>query len=244
MSARDQIMDLASRISAGLAPEWCDEMRQHMDTYRAEGLAKAIGRLRAIPVTCTALTGPVWYGDGWNSAITQLEEIADYQTPDDEAYPGELERLRALALAVRVVVRNRRERSVEEQQAEVQRVMDAHLALEKDATKNTAPDFFQPEHSYTHRDGSTFRCVAVTTHPDGGERVAIGWHTDTAGWTFIDFRNINHWNHEYDGVQPPTGAGETPASQHYDKVPDPADGCHWCACGNRWPCQDATAVTA
>jgi hypothetical protein len=34
-----------------------------------------------------------------------------------------------------------------------------------------------------------------------------------------------------------------PASQHFDKVPDPLDGCHWCACGNRWPCKHA-AVTA
>ncbi|MEH0552520.1 hypothetical protein [Streptomyces sp. B21-101] len=32
--------------------------------------------------------------------------------------------------------------------------------------------------------------------------------------------------------------------QHYDKVPDPADGCYWCACGNRWPCKHAGAVTA
>lgn len=39
-------------------------------------------------------------------------------------------------------------------------------------------------------------------------------------------------------------AGEASAPQHYDKVPDPADGCHWCACGNRWPCKDAPAVTA
>ncbi|MEU4154733.1 hypothetical protein [Streptomyces antimycoticus] len=29
---------------------------------------------------------------------------------------------------------------------------------------------------------------------------------------------------------------------HYDKVPGPLDGCHWCACGNRWPCKDAGAV--
>ncbi|MFJ5151417.1 hypothetical protein ACIQCF_07480 [Streptomyces sp. NPDC088353] len=71
-----------------------------------------------------------------------------------------------------------------------------------------APDFFQPGHAYTHRDGSTFRCVAVTTHPDGGERVALGWHTDTADWTFVAVRNINHWNHEYDGVQPPAEVGE------------------------------------
>lgn len=34
------------------------------------------------------------------------------------------------------------------------------------------------------------------------------------------------------------------ARQHYDTVPDPADGCHWCACGNRWPCKNAPEVTA
>ncbi|MFB7461251.1 hypothetical protein [Streptomyces sp. NPDC056188] len=71
-----------------------------------------------------------------------------------------------------------------------------------------APDFFQPGHSYTHRNGSTFRCVAVTTHPDSGWRVALGWITDTAGYTFVDFRNIDHWNHEYDGVQPPAEGGD------------------------------------
>lgn len=36
----------------------------------------------------------------------------------------------------------------------------------------------------------------------------------------------------------------TPVQQHYDKVPDPLDGCHWCACGNRWPCKGDGAVTA
>lgn len=35
-----------------------------------------------------------------------------------------------------------------------------------------------------------------------------------------------------------------PAPQHYDKVPDPLDGCHWCACGNRWPCKQAGGVAA
>lgn len=34
------------------------------------------------------------------------------------------------------------------------------------------------------------------------------------------------------------------APQHYDKVPDPLDGCHWCACGNRWPCKDAGEVAS
>lgn len=34
------------------------------------------------------------------------------------------------------------------------------------------------------------------------------------------------------------------AVQHFDKVPDPLDGCHWCACGKRWPCKDAAEVTS
>ena len=36
MSARDEIMGLASRISAGLSSEWCGEMREHMDAYAHE----------------------------------------------------------------------------------------------------------------------------------------------------------------------------------------------------------------
>ncbi len=38
-------------------------------------------------------------------------------------------------------------------------------------------------------------------------------------------------------------AAQSPAPQHYDKVPDPLDGCHWCACGNRWPCKHAEAAS-
>lgn len=96
MSARDSIENLWDRATPA---------RPLLDAYRAEVILKAVGRLRAIPVQCTALTGPVWYGTGWNEAITQLEEIADYQTPDDEAYPGELELLRALAMNVRLRAR-------------------------------------------------------------------------------------------------------------------------------------------
>jgi hypothetical protein len=104
VSARRQIIAALSEDSMGGIATLHDvaHAEQLVDAHRTEVLAKAIGRLRAIPVTCTALTGPVWYGDGWNSAITQLEEIADCQTPDDEAYPGELQRLRALVLGLRV----------------------------------------------------------------------------------------------------------------------------------------------
>lgn len=134
-SAREKIANLLWwSVPSSTDEEAKARTEQLLDAYRSEVLAKAIGRLRAIPVTCTALTGPVWYGDGWNSAITVLEGIADYQEPDDEAYPGELQRLRALALATRAALRKG-------ELPEVQRVMDDHVAWEKKATTvGPAPD--------------------------------------------------------------------------------------------------------
>lgn len=106
-------------------------------------------------------------------------------------------------------------RAVSDVVAAIGALLAAHAKYETEAREKSSPfgadatpDFFEPGHSYTHRDGSTFRCVAVTTHPDSGERVAIGWHTDTANWTFAGVRNINHWNHEYDGVTPANEGGE------------------------------------
>lgn len=127
MNARERLAVMV-RTTCGSMTVWSQTaVRDALDGYRTEVISKTIGRLRAIPVTCTALTGPVWYGTGWNDAITALEDIADFQKPDDEAYPGELERLRALALAIRVGIRK-------DSLPEVQRVMDAHVAWEKTAT--------------------------------------------------------------------------------------------------------------
>lgn len=129
MSARDEAVEMIRRICPPhlSADEYGRILAEKFDDYRTEVLAKAIGRMRAIPVDCTALTGPVWYGDGWNSAIRVLEDIADYQTPDDEAYPGELQRLRALALALRVAALRK------EDLAEAQRVLVAHADFEINA---------------------------------------------------------------------------------------------------------------
>lgn len=66
----------------------------------------------------------------------------------------------------------------------------------------TAPGFFEPDHTYTRRDGTTFQCFAVTTHPESGWRLAIGWHTDVADWTFLAHRNLGEWLHEYGGSRP------------------------------------------
>lgn len=43
-------------------------------------------------------------------------------------------------------------------------------------------DFFEPGHTY--RDGHlwAFRCDAITTHPDDGERTALGWKLFNGEW--------------------------------------------------------------
>jgi hypothetical protein len=101
VSAYNDLLNRYEPRPATAAAHFRELLDAHRTEVRTEALQKAIGRLRAIPVTCTALTGPVWYGNGWNAAITCLEEIADYQKPDDEAYPGELQRLRAVVRELR-----------------------------------------------------------------------------------------------------------------------------------------------
>ncbi|QDN57341.1 hypothetical protein [Streptomyces sp. S1D4-20] len=156
MSARRQIIAALSEDSLGgiATMEDVAHAEQLVDAHRTEVIAKAIGRLRAIPVDCTALTGPVWYGDGWNSAITCLEEIAEYSVPDYEAYPGELQRLRALALGLRVAGLRK------EDLGEVQRLLVIHADHEMNAReKATAsaatatPTVFDPLPSYLHSIG-------------------------------------------------------------------------------------------
>lgn len=39
-------------------------------------LDRAIARLKSVPIQCTALTGPAWYGSGWKDAIGEFEEYA------------------------------------------------------------------------------------------------------------------------------------------------------------------------
>lgn len=164
MSARAEAVEMIRRICPAhlSADEYGRLLAEKLDAYRTEVLVKAVGRLKAISVTCTALTGPVWYGDGWNSAITVLEEIAEYQTPDDEAYPGELQMLRALALAKAAMGRGK-------------------CSREADATL----DFFEPGHTYTEPGDVTdwrFRCDSITTHPGTEERTALGWRHFQGEW--------------------------------------------------------------
>lgn len=166
------------------------ELDSRLDDYRTEAITKAVGRLRAVPVTCTALTGPVWYGNGWNDAIRTFEEIADYQKPDDEAYPGELQRLRALNLGLRAALLRRDDMEWARQQ------LISHAVYEAQARGGEAqPDFFEPGHTYSHVDDGTdwrFRCDTVTTHPEDGGRTALGWKFFKGVWSECAY-GVDDW---------------------------------------------------
>lgn len=85
-------------------------------------------------------------------------------------------------------------------QAEFTRRVNAVVA----EALGSVPDFFQPGHGYTHRDGTDFRCVAVTTHPNTGERRALGWIVRN-GWHEPGSCDPDDWTHNYDGCEPPAG---------------------------------------
>lgn len=149
------------------------EATAKLDAYRTEVLANAIGRLHAIPVDCTALTGPVWYGTGWADCITALKDIADYQLPDQEDYPGELERLRARVRDLRVAALRR------EDLPRVQQILIGHAEYEANARRDDAdPGFFRAGRLYRRTSHGTFlyfQVDGVATSPDGRERIARGW---------------------------------------------------------------------
>lgn len=58
--------------------------------------------------------------------------------------------------------------------------------LSKDATP--APDFYQPGYTYSDTDPEwRFRCDSITTHPESGERTALGWRFSRGEWDAIAY---------------------------------------------------------
>lgn len=51
------------------------------DAVVARALYEYADRLDAVPLDCTALTGPLWYGQGWRDAVNHLRDLADGLTP-------------------------------------------------------------------------------------------------------------------------------------------------------------------
>lgn len=77
-------------------------------------------------------------------------------------------------------------------------------AAGQDDTSTAEADFFQPGHGYTHRDGSDFLTVAVTTHPVTREPRAFGWIIRN-GWHEGAALDPDDWS-QYDGCAPPAPA--------------------------------------
>jgi hypothetical protein len=47
---------------------------------------------------------------------------------------------------------------------------------------SNTPDFYRPGHTYTGKYGWKFRCDVITTHPEDGERTALGWRFFNGSW--------------------------------------------------------------
>jgi hypothetical protein len=64
-------------------------------------------------------------------------------------------------------------------------------ALESLRTLANGPDFFQPGYTYTDAEFPEyewrFRCDTVTTHPEDGERTALGWRFFRGAWDAIAY---------------------------------------------------------
>lgn len=77
------------RLSGNEADAMADAVMGLVETtqknIRADTLFWAARQLRNVPVTCTALTGPVWYGAGWQDAADHLMDLAGWEPSDDEA---------------------------------------------------------------------------------------------------------------------------------------------------------------
>lgn len=71
-------------LAAGAAPELAALVEEfdRMRTALAAAWNQAADLLEAVPHNPTALTGPYWYGQGWDDAVHHLRDLADSMQPD------------------------------------------------------------------------------------------------------------------------------------------------------------------
>lgn len=71
-------------------------------------------------------------------------------------------------------------------------------------------DFYQPGHTYTDPGvGWKFRCDTVTTHPENGERTALGWRFFNGEWEPYGYHEDDWDIAKFDGTATTDGAGMT-----------------------------------
>ncbi|WP_329336193.1 hypothetical protein OG252_13380 [Streptomyces sp. NBC_01352] len=84
-------------------------------------------------------------------------------------------------------------------------------AIRPDNLRMLPADFFEPGHTYTESDGSTdwkFRCDAITTHPENGERTALGWRHFQGKWEPCAYFEDDFDVHQYVGHTDVTETGD------------------------------------
>jgi hypothetical protein len=73
------------------------------------------------------------------------------------------------------------------------------------------PTFFQPGHTYTEPGDTTdwrFRCDSITSHPDDGERTALGWRHFRGEWEPYAYGEDDFEIHQIADTFAATEAGE------------------------------------
>lgn len=90
-------------------------------------------------------------------------------------------------------------------------IAGAALAVTGPRESEPAPGFFQPGRTYAEPSGTTdwrFRCDSLTTHPDDGERTALGWRRFRGEWEPYAYGEGDWEIHEHVGTIDITEAGE------------------------------------
>lgn len=82
-------------------------------------------------------------------------------------------------------------------------------AVRPDNLRMLPADFFEPGHTYTDTSSKydwQFRCDTVTTHPEDGERTALGWRFFRGQWTEYAYGEDDWDIHRYVGTTDVTEA--------------------------------------
>lgn len=79
-------------------------------------------------------------------------------------------------------------------------------------TADEAADFFRPGHTYVNAEFPEhqwkFRCDSVTTHPEDGERTALGWRFFNGEWDAIAYGEADWEIHQLVGLADVTEGGD------------------------------------
>lgn len=138
------------------------------------------------------------------------EAVAPLVPDTTEAYPGQLAMLTGLVATLRAV-------ATHGDLADVRKLLDEHQRDEQDAYTETekssptradaTPDFFQPGHTYADDEyGWKFRVDTITTHPEDGERTALGWRYFNGRWAEMAYGEDDWETHQLVGHTDVTAA--------------------------------------